>query len=86
MSTPQSTDQVGPLGMGPLMWRKVNLDMWNSVNASKDEPVSREEAQTVYDSTVNGVRYRYLYPAAWTYYRWLDEFNAHLAALRESQP
>jgi hypothetical protein len=63
------------LGMGPILWREANRLMHNNPKASGVEPVSRIEAGAVDDPYVDTPKWRHRSPAAWWYYKRLDEIN-----------
>lgn len=65
------------LGIGPIIWRRVNRVVYNYDNVSDPAPVPRHMARAVEDPTVQNFRYRYTYPAAWLYYANLDSFNRY---------
>ncbi|MCU1318101.1 MAG: hypothetical protein JWN63_3423 [Candidatus Acidoferrum typicum] len=63
------------LGMGPLLWHEANRVMHNNSKASGAEPVSRTEAWVIDDLFTQNPKWKYRSPAAWQYYRRIDEIN-----------
>ena len=66
------------LGIGPILWREANRIMHGNPKASGPDPVSRLEALIIEDPFVDNPRWRFQSPAAWWYYRRIDELNRRL--------